>query len=78
LVIAGIAVGSLIYFVDICIRARSKFFWPDELVTVYLCRLPDFRDTWAAVSHGADFNPPLFYMLTRGANRSRIAECAAD
>jgi len=39
------------------------------LLTTYLCRLPDFKSTWAAVLGGADFNPPLFYLLTRGAQR---------
>ena len=29
--------------------------------------MPDFKSTWTAVSHGADFNPPLLYLLTRGA-----------
>ncbi len=64
---AGIVVVSLIYFVDICFRASQKLFWLDELFTDYLCRLPTFHSTWTAVLHGADFNPPLFYLLTRGA-----------
>jgi hypothetical protein len=62
----GIAVLSLIYFADVIIRANSKCFWFDEIFTVLLCRLPTFGATWAAVSHGADFNPPLLYLLTRG------------
>jgi hypothetical protein len=37
------------------------------LFTVYLCRLPDFKHTWAAVMHGGDYNPPILYVLTRGA-----------
>ncbi len=64
---SGIAVVSLIYFADVFLRASRKLFWFDELFTVYLCRLPNFRSTWTAVAHGADFNPPLFYLLTRGA-----------
>jgi uncharacterized membrane protein len=60
---------SLLYFTDICLRASRKCFWFDELVTVYLCRLPDFHSTWAAVAHGVDFNPPLFYLLTRSSQR---------
>jgi 4-amino-4-deoxy-L-arabinose transferase-like glycosyltransferase len=63
------ALISFIYFADIFLRASRKSFWFDELFTVYLCRLPDFRATWTAVLHGADFNPPLFYLLTRGAQR---------
>jgi len=66
---AGIALISAIYFTDVFIRASHKYFWFDELLTTYLCRLPDFKSTWAAVLGGADFNPPLFYLLTRGAQR---------
>jgi hypothetical protein len=67
--IASVALVSIIYFTDVFLKASQKCFWFDELFTVYLCRLPSFKDTWAAVSHGADFNPPLFYLLTRGAQR---------
>lgn len=67
--VLGICVASAIYFADILLRASAKYFWFDELFTVYLCRLPNFRSTWTAVLHGADFNPPLFYLLTRGAER---------
>jgi hypothetical protein len=43
-------------------------FWFDELFTIYLCRLPSFKATWTAVLHGADFNPPVLYLLTRGSH----------
>jgi hypothetical protein len=65
-VIAGIALFSVLYFADIFLKASQKCFWFDELFTVYLCRLPDFKSTWTAVAHGADFNPPLFYLMERG------------
>ncbi|MGI8771266.1 MAG: glycosyltransferase family 39 protein [Acidobacteriaceae bacterium] len=65
----GVAVVSLVYFGFMFLRASQKPFWLDELFTIYLCRLPDFKSTWTAVAHGADFNPPLFYLLTRGAER---------
>jgi hypothetical protein len=65
--IAGIAVVSAIYFIDIFLKASRKCYWFDELCTVYLCRLPSFTNTWTAVLHGVDFNPPLFYLTTRGA-----------
>lgn len=63
---AGIALFSVLYFADIFFKASRKCFWFDELFTVYLCRLPDFKSTWTALAHGADFNPPLFYLLERG------------
>ena len=56
---------SALYFIDTCLRASLKTFWFDELFTVYLCRLPTFHATWVAVMRGSDFNPPLFYLLTR-------------
>ena len=64
--IAGIALFSVLYFADVCFKASHKCFWFDELFTVFLCRLPDFKSVWLAVAHGADFNPPLFYLLERG------------
>jgi hypothetical protein len=67
--IAGIALVSAVYFADIFLKAREKCFWFDELFTVYLCRLPSFSALWTAVLRGADFNPPLFYLLTCGAQR---------
>lgn len=56
---------SAFYFADVCIRASQKYFWYDELFTVYLSRLPNFRSLWDALRHGADFNPPLVYLLTK-------------
>ena len=64
IVIAFLLISAL-YFADIFLRASLKTFWYDELFTVYLCRLPSFHATWAAVIAGTDLNPPLFYLLTR-------------
>jgi hypothetical protein len=58
---------SALYFVDTFLRATLKTFWYDELFTVYLCRLPTFHATWAAVLNRTDLNPPLFYLITRWA-----------
>jgi len=66
--ILGIFLVSAVYFADIFVKARQKCFWFDELFTTYLCRLPTFKGTWTAVLHGADFNPPMLYLLTRGAH----------
>jgi hypothetical protein len=60
---------SLLYFGDLFLKASRKCFWYDELFTVYLCRLPNFKDTWAAVMQGGDYNPPVLYLFTRGAER---------
>src|ERR1700677_4217911 len=63
------AIVSLLYFADLFLKASRKCFWYDELFTVYLCRLADFKHTWAAVMQGGDYNPPVLYLLTRGAER---------
>lgn len=59
---------SAFYFLDTCLRASEKYFWFDELCTLYICRLPSMHAVWQAVLHGADYNPPLFYVFTRAAN----------
>ncbi|HEX6495891.1 MAG TPA: glycosyltransferase family 39 protein [Acidobacteriaceae bacterium] len=65
-ILIGVLLLSALYFADTLLRASLKTFWYDELVTVYLCKLPTFGATWAAVLHGgADLNPPLLYLLTR-------------
>src|SRR5580704_9894593 len=56
---------SALYFVVTCFCASQKLFWIDELYTLYLSRLPDMTSLWAALKQGVDFNPPLFYILTR-------------
>lgn len=58
---------SVLYFVNIMLRASDKCFWVDELVTVYLCRLPNLHSITIANQHATDFNPPLFYIMTQGA-----------
>ena len=65
--VAGIVLVSAVYFPDLFLKASGKCFWFDELFTVYLCRLHSFTSTWTAVTHGADFNPPLLYLFTRWA-----------
>lgn len=56
---------SICYFVATCYRASRKLFWFDELFTVYISNLPSVGAMWQALLHGADFNPPLLYLLTR-------------
>jgi hypothetical protein len=66
---AILAVFSIVYFGLTFYRASRKLFWFDELFTVYLCRLPDFKSLWHAVLNGADFNPPLLYLVTQFSER---------
>jgi hypothetical protein len=64
-VVVLLACFSLLYFADICLRASEKYFWFDELITVYVCRLPSLRAVYQATLLGVDYNPPLFHILTR-------------
>jgi hypothetical protein len=59
---------SALYFADTMLRASLKAFWFDELLTVYLSRLPSFHATWTTAEQGVDFNPPLFFLISRGAH----------
>ncbi len=68
-----VAIFSLLYFAETIVRASEKPFWFDELCTLYIVRLPSFAASWSAVLHGADYNPPLFYLIQR-ADRELFGE----
>ncbi len=59
---------SLLYFSDVFLRSSEKYFWYDELFTVYFARLPSAAALWRALNSGIDFNPPFFYWLTHLSN----------
>jgi hypothetical protein len=54
----------LIYGITTAIRSMRKF-WYDELFTFHMSQRPGAFGFWAAVKGGADFNPPLGYMVTK-------------
>ncbi len=60
-----LVIFSFLYFADVFLRASGKYFWYDEFFTIYVCRIPSLRGILAALAHGVDFNPPLFYVITR-------------
>lgn len=45
--------------------AAQRPFWFDEFFTYYVSRLESMSAVWDALRHGADLNPPLFYVATR-------------
>jgi hypothetical protein len=49
-------------------HAHAKTFWFDELVTVYVARLPTLTAVWTALTHQADNTPMSFYLETRAAS----------
>ena len=61
---AVLAVFSIVYFGFTFYRASRKLFWFDELFTVYVSRLPDFKSVWRSLLTSVDFQVVL-YLLTR-------------
>lgn len=61
----SLLVFTLFYFADVCLRASSKYFWYDEILTLYFSRLPDLHALWGALHSGIESNPPAFHLLTR-------------
>src|SRR5215469_5632824 len=59
------ALCTIGYALDTVYRAHRKLFWFDEIFTIYISRLPSLKPIWQALLQGADFNPPLLYVLTR-------------
>jgi dolichyl-phosphate-mannose-protein mannosyltransferase len=62
-----LAAMSALYLAATFGRASQRLFWHDELVTVYMSRLPRIADVWAAIELGAEATPPLFPITTRAA-----------
>jgi len=47
------------------IESASTPFWYDEILTVILARQPTLSAIWDALRHGADGQPPVYYILER-------------
>jgi len=56
-----------VFYLGLVLPAALRPFWYDELFTYNVATLPGFRAMWDALTHGADLNPPLFYVVTRAA-----------
>jgi hypothetical protein len=57
--------GIITYLIAICILAKQKPLWFDELFTWHLSQVATYRQLWNALTQGFDPNPPLGYLLTR-------------
>jgi Dolichyl-phosphate-mannose-protein mannosyltransferase len=55
-----------IYFIGFGLIASKGLISNDELFTLYIAKLPNFRDIWAALATGAEQTPPFFYAISRG------------
>jgi hypothetical protein len=56
-----------VFYLGLVLPGACRPFWYDELFTYNVATLPGFRAMWDAVTHGADLNPPLFYVVTHAA-----------
>lgn len=56
---------TIFYYADVCLRASGKYFWHDELITVYFARFTSLSRLWDALHSGLESNPPAFHLLTR-------------
>ncbi len=64
----GLAVAGLLavfYLVSSLYISSHRLLWFDEVITVHIARLPDWRTILTALSHGADSLPPLYYLVVR-------------
>lgn len=52
-------------YLAITILHSLRRFWYDELFTYYMTQLPSMSAIWSALKEGAEFNPPLIYVVTR-------------
>jgi hypothetical protein len=59
---------SLFYFLGASRYALGTLFWYDELVTIYLSRLPSITDLLTAQWQGIDWSSPIIHIVTRAAN----------
>ena len=56
-----------VFYLGLVLPGAFRPFWYDELFTYNVATLPGFRAMWDALTHGADLNPPLFYVVTHAA-----------
>src|SRR5271157_4154207 len=59
------ALLAAFYFSTSIYIASHRLFWFDEIFTVRIARLPHLATIWTALAHGADGQPPFYYMVVR-------------
>jgi hypothetical protein len=56
---------ALFYLASSVYISSHRLLWFDEVFTVHIARLPYWRTILAALGHGADSLPPLYYVVVR-------------
>ena len=64
--VLGVGIGVFMFVIVVWLQS-SRPLWYDEIITLYVCRLPDLATIWKAMGEGVDYNPPFFYLATRTA-----------
>ena len=59
------AVLATFYLATCLYISSQRLLWFDEVFTVHIARLPNWSTILAALSHGADSLPPLYYLVVR-------------
>lgn len=66
----GALAALITYAIVRCVvGALSKPFWFDEICTWIVVRQPNLHAIWSALERPADGQPPLYYLVERGAAR---------
>ncbi len=63
IVVAGLL--GVFYLVTSIYIAAHRLFWFDELFTLHIARQPTWAMVWAALRHGSDALPPVYYFVVR-------------
>src|SRR5271165_7510967 len=61
--VVAAAVLATFYLVTSIYISSHRLLWFDEVFTVHMARLPDWKTLLTALSHGTDSLPPLYYMV---------------
>jgi hypothetical protein len=56
---------TIVYLATTWMAASVKLLWFDELITLYISRLPTLADIDSALKIRLDWNPPFYYLLPR-------------
>jgi Dolichyl-phosphate-mannose-protein mannosyltransferase len=62
---AAAALLAAFYLATSIYVSAHRLLWFDEVVTVHIARLPDWKTILTALSHGTDSLPPLYYLVVR-------------
>src|SRR5271157_867749 len=66
---AAAMVLAVFYFASSLYFASHRLFWFDEVLTVYVARLPNWTTIWTALAHATDTMSPVYDMIVRASDK---------